>query len=91
MESMIERFRLTEAERTIIEGFLEWIRRKGFCICYAVNKIDERMDIRWCPVTEDTTTMLNQYFGIDIKKLEEEKQVVLEKKQEPPLQTSPSS
>lgn len=59
--------------------FLDWLRSKGFVLA---EYDPESESGRLYPAHFSTTSLLAEFFGIDINKLEQEKRAVLEEYQQ---------
>lgn len=66
----LDRMLLVNTESEAIGGFLEWAEAHGMYLCRTVGH-------QIVPVTKSIEGMLADYFGIDLKKAEEERRTIL--------------
>jgi hypothetical protein len=59
-----------------IGEFLEWASEKGWHLAYYPEDPNYDAEMRW--VRETVHQILAKYFGIDLKRLEDEKRAMLE-------------
>ena len=73
-ETMLDKVADCHEESQIVSNFVDWmLDEKGLGICeYAGG------DNGWIPVNKTGETLRNEYFGIDAKKLEKERQALLD-------------
>lgn len=72
-----EKLQKIQDQSQMIGDFLSWLQEeKGLSLCsYQGEK--HKIDL-WCPTDANTSKLLADYFEIDEKKLEEEKQKMLQ-------------
>ena len=58
-----------------IGNFIEWLHEKGLAICVSEERA---RGIEWYPTTKNIETLLAEYFDIDLKKIGEEKDKMVE-------------
>lgn len=60
-----------------IGEFLEWLGQHGYEIC-TLQEVPGYRDEMFVPVHQSINQWLANYYGIDLKKIEEEKEALLE-------------
>ena len=63
-------------ESLILSEFVDWLNSKGYAIC----KVEETPGYpkeQWIPFRKSYEELLADYFGVDLKKAEQEKQAIL--------------
>lgn len=69
------KFRIIQSDHVVIRRFIEWLQyEKSYEIC---RREKHRTFVERFPTKQTTEEILAEYFEIDLKKLEEEKVVML--------------
>ena len=63
-------------ESMTLSSFVEWLNSKNIAIC-TVEKTDGYPREQWLPIRKSYEELFADYFEIDLKKLEQEKQEIL--------------
>lgn len=72
--SELEKHSKTHGERTVLCAFLDWVSSQGFRFAeWSEGKIEDRL----MPLNLKQEELLDLYFKIDAKKLEEERRALL--------------
>jgi len=84
MSTELEKIAANREDSQKIGEFLEWLSEQGYSICDLVEDVeceDEDCGIvsdQWLSIPKGKEEVLSNYFGIDLKKAEEERCALLE-------------
>lgn len=82
MSDMIESNKIRVEDRRIINEFLEWCSEYGIVLSNIVEETKDYCFPRYAPITLQRNDLILRYFGVDKKKLEEERRALLKSCQE---------
>ena len=62
-----------------LSNFVDWLREQGYAICEKIDYDGSTYPaIQWAPLYKSYEQLFADYFGIDLKKVEEERRALLE-------------
>ena len=62
----------------ILSGFVDWLKENGYAICEQTDYEGSTYPrIQWVPQRKSYEELFANYFEIDLKKVEQEKQAIL--------------
>lgn len=71
--------RAVQSESRLLGRFLEWLNENEYSICEAYKNPRSFREGEYVPLVMPIETMLAKYFEIDLTKLEQEKQLMLDR------------
>jgi len=60
-----------------LTNFVDWLREQGYAICEERIYEDSYPKERWVAIKKSFEQLFADYFGIDLKKVEEERRALL--------------
>jgi len=73
-----EKLKLVSSSSHTIAFFLEWLGAQGIALCERYVNPESGRDGEYVRVRKSTEDLLASYYGIDLKKIEEEKRAMLD-------------
>jgi len=68
---------IDSGERDTLQKFLDWLTENHVVLCQLETGRGYRSDGEYVPLRQNTENLMAEFFGIDLKKVEREKQAIL--------------
>lgn len=69
---------IPEGHRFMLQEFLDWLEAQDICFGQYILHQDKRLQSEFIEITEGPEKIMARFFGIDLQRLAEEKDAILE-------------
>ena len=73
-----DKMRAVQEKSRELTNFVDWLREQKYAICEEKEYSDTYPREQWYPLRKNFEELFAEYFGIDLKKVEEERRALLE-------------